>query len=625
MLESPVFRQGFLQHSCPQHSCLLNAPCLGGVCTITNGSQRGGNLFHSFSQFSLSNPTGVADFQTQAAIQNVIVRVTGVGTPFISNINGTIRTSNPANFFLLNPNGIIFGPGATLNIGGAFLATTANRIQFKDGTQFTTTDSAPLLTITAPIGLGFTGASGNISMQSSFLSAGQTDSFTDLALVGGNVTLNQTTLRTPGGRVELGGLASPGTVGLNVAGNNLSLSFPAESARADVSLFNSTLVNVQDGGGGSIAVHARNLDITGGSSLIAGIRQGNGNIDAQAGDITLNATGDIKIDGDGSGISNDVQQQAIGNGGNIKITTNQLSVTNGAQLLAITFGQGNAGNIMINATKGVTFADNGTAVFSTVGAINNNQNNLTIGKGGNIQITTDQLSVNNGAQLATGTFGQGNTGNVIINATKGVTLADSGTAVFSTVGGVNNNQNNLAIGNGGNIQITTGELSLSKGAQLQAVTFGQGNAGNMMINATKGVTLTDSAQLVTSTYGQGNAGNIIINAAKSVSLDGFAYSTGQILSTAILKTVGEVSSIQNNLVKGNSGNIQITTEQLLLTNGAQLVTSTLGQGNAGNVIINATKSVSVDGNQTAIFSTVGSVNNNLMLVPTDRVTLVMLR
>ena len=140
-----------------------------GACGITNGSTRGSNLFHSFQQFSLPNGDFAA-FITNPAIQNVIVRVTGVGQPFISNINGAISTSNPANFFLLNPNGIIFGPGAALDIRGSFLATTADRMQFQDGVEFRTTDPAPLLTINVPIGLGFTGVLKPIHMRSSFLS-----------------------------------------------------------------------------------------------------------------------------------------------------------------------------------------------------------------------------------------------------------------------------------------------------------------------------------------------------------------------------------------------------------------------------------------------------------------------
>ena len=203
----------------------------GGACGITNGSTRGRNLFHSFQQFSL--PNGAANFITNAAIQNVIVRVTGVGQPFISNINGAIATSNPANFFLLNPNGIIFGPGAALDIRGSFLATTADRMQFQDGVEFRTTDPAPLLTINVPIGLGFTGVPKPIQMRSSFLSPNVGDDFRDFVLVGGNISLDDTEVTTPGRRVELAAIGAPGTVGLAVSGNSLRLSLSDNLSRAD--------------------------------------------------------------------------------------------------------------------------------------------------------------------------------------------------------------------------------------------------------------------------------------------------------------------------------------------------------------------------------------------------------
>jgi large exoprotein involved in heme utilization and adhesion len=71
-----------------------------------------------------------------------------------------------------------------------------------------------------------------------------------LLLVGGNVSLDGGSLYARGGRIELGGLAGTGTVGLNVDNNNLSLSFPDVVERADVSLSNDAEVNVRAGGGG---------------------------------------------------------------------------------------------------------------------------------------------------------------------------------------------------------------------------------------------------------------------------------------------------------------------------------------------------------------------------------------
>jgi hypothetical protein len=45
------------------------------------------------------------------------------------------------------------------------------------------------------------------------------------------------------------------------------------------------------------------------------------------------------------------------------------------------------------------------------------------------------------------------------------------------------------------------------------------------------------------------------------------------------------------VIKGNGGNIQITTPQFLLLMTLKLLASTYGQGDAGNVIVNGTNSV----------------------------------
>ena len=192
---------------------------------ILNGIQRGNNLFHSFKEFSI--PTGgSATFQTKAAIENIINRVTGGN---ISNIDGLIKSQGNANLFLINPAGIVFGENVSLNIGGSFLATTAESILFEDGFEFSAieTHATPLLTISVPVGLQMGQNPGAIEVQgrghnlisedTSFapyvnpssliplqLRPGlQVREGKSLALVGGDINFNGGILNAETGRIDL--------------------------------------------------------------------------------------------------------------------------------------------------------------------------------------------------------------------------------------------------------------------------------------------------------------------------------------------------------------------------------------------------------------------------------------
>jgi filamentous hemagglutinin family protein len=149
---------------------------------LEGGAVRGGNLFHSFGEFSVPDGRG-AYFANPAGVANIFSRVTGGN---ISQILGTLGVLGNANLYFLNPNGIVFGPNARLDVRGSFLATTADSFQFPNGYAFSATnpDAPPLLTVNIPIGLNFRANPTKTIVNQGNLSTGQ-----DLTLTAGNLDL----------------------------------------------------------------------------------------------------------------------------------------------------------------------------------------------------------------------------------------------------------------------------------------------------------------------------------------------------------------------------------------------------------------------------------------------------
>ncbi|PMB14350.1 hypothetical protein CEN47_28235, partial [Fischerella thermalis CCMEE 5319] len=425
----------------------------------------------------------------------------------------------------------------------------------------------PQLTINIPIGLRFRDNPGNITSNSSL----EVQSGQSLSLIGGDVSLNGGRLAAPEGRFELGGLAEAGTVGFNPDG---SLTFPNNVARGNVTLSNQANVSVI-GQGGSIAVNARNLDISTGSGLFAGIPP-NANSDAQAGDIVINATDRVRIEGDSNSGTFIINVPFVGKAGDIVINTSILEGTGRFLIGSGVFGQGNAGNVTITATDRVSLQ--GLEGFNS--GITSLVADSATGNAGNITINTRSLSLSNSA-LLTSTLGEGNGGNIEINASESVSLNGSNSLLSAFTS---------SSGKAGNIIINTPSLSLSNRAGINTSTSGQGNAGNIIINAANSVSLGSESSLLASTFSSGNAGNIIIDAPNAtVSFDGVGTSA----STSVF---GESNFLGvDNVGTGQGGDIKINARSLSLTNGASLFTDTAGEGNAGNVTINATDNIQIAG------------------------------
>lgn len=157
---------------------------------IEGGAIRGSNLFHSFLEFNVGLTQRVY-FADPGSISRIVGRVTGNNASFI---DGTLGVAGSADLYLINPNGILFGPNAQLDINGSFLASTANGLTWGNGLEFNATNpqAPPLLTINLPVSLNF--APGNTSVLSS---EGQLTTGADLTLAAERLELQ--------GSVEAGG------------------------------------------------------------------------------------------------------------------------------------------------------------------------------------------------------------------------------------------------------------------------------------------------------------------------------------------------------------------------------------------------------------------------------------
>ncbi|MBW4469807.1 MAG: filamentous hemagglutinin N-terminal domain-containing protein [Stenomitos rutilans HA7619-LM2] len=590
----------------------------GPLFQINGGAVRDRNLFHSFEQFSLTQGQA-ALFNNAANITNIISRVTGGQR---SSINGLIRANGTANLFLINPSGILFGPNAALNLGGTFLATTASAMQFgSQGVYSATNPEAPPLLTVNPSALLFNQLANQSIISQARL---QVPPGQSLALVGGNVLLNQGALLASNGRIELGGLVGKGVVELDGSGDKLHLSFGAtDRSLADVTLINQSEANVRSGG--SIGIHAQNFSMANRSILRGGIALGEGSPGSKAGDIDLDVPGAVTLT-EGSFIANSTLGE--GDSGNVNIVAGSVLIKEGSQVNASTFGKGNGGTVTIRSQGAVTF--DGEAPNRQYSGTFSRVNEGATGNSGGIYIFADSLAVTNGALLTANTLGKGNAGSVTINVNRDVRFVGV-SAIDQFPSGAYSGVQGKAIGSSGGINITAQNLLLAGGAALDASTYGRGDAGKIAIQVSNAVqlkgtppgqladpggiysfigekaignssgislsarslSLDNGAALVASTFGQGNAGDINLQIVGPVTIDGgtvFLRNDGTtgVFSSGIFSSVSTIG-------KGNSGQINFTADSLAVTNGAVIASSTLGRGKTATVNINITGAALFDG------------------------------
>ena len=515
-----IFAQVIPDSSLGSENSILNGDVIEG------GLKKGNNLFHSFTGFSIREGK-VINFANPRGVTRIFSRVTGDNP---SKIDGALGVLGDADLFLINPKGIIFGPNASLHLGGSFIGTTAESVVFSDGTVFGSQASlsSPLLTVSVPVGLQFVNGAGSITNQSVYRRA------------------------LPPNLAEIAGI--PDTlVGLEVQPNK-------------------TLTLV----GGDIFLEGGSLTAFDGSIELISLGS-NSQVQLQPSDkgwaigtVGVQNFQDIKI----SGITNQPSYIASSiflepDTGEIHLQGRDISLIKGSQIQAV-------GGISIDAQGSFTVSGTLEAVFqgnvftSTSALIAEAVSEQT---GGKIAINTKRLILEQGGQISTGVSGifyylkfkpaTGVGGDVVINASESVNISGD----FSII-----NSRTIGIGNAGDILINAPRINLSDGGKITAFTESQGNAGNIQLRGVNRLNImgTDTGIFVSRIQGQtpslGSAGSIDIH-ANSISLD----------------EQGRINA-DSELIKG--GDIRLNISDLLTLRGGSEISTNSGR-DGGNIDIKA--------------------------------------
>jgi len=618
---------------------------------ITGGTRpgEGTNLFHSFGNFNVPHNT-IANFRNDSglATTNILGRVTGGN---VSNIFGSIQTTDfgSANLFLMNPAGFLFGPNATVHIGGMATFTSADYLKLEDGARFNAipNTTADALLGTSPIAtFGFLGSNpGAIQVQGSHL---EVQPEKGISLVGGHITiesgmldngtLQRAHLSAPNGQIQLASTASPGefdrlllplsnvngisfqsfgsttfapdsTVnvgGLNTVSirdnqfvlrvNDAVLTTAVNAGLKDtISLNNQSNITSSTssaGNAGDILLKAGTVNLM--HSNLFTSTEGKGN----AGSILLKSTA---LQAESSLISS----QAIaplglsgGNGGTIELTIGQTARLSNTSIDSQTTTNGDAGNIFVTADS-LTLATSQLTTGTTPDYL---QTGFTGGKAGNIEVNVNSLTMKDGLIVSQSSFSAGSAGTVAIKASE--SIAVSGTdilpfAVSTLTEGSPRFCPGATCGNGGTIAMVSPTIALN-GVGLNSTTTGMGNAGNILVNA-KNLAITNGAQITASAEGP-----VVTGAGGTVTIQGLTSPAQSVLINGVdsgifTKTEGT----------GVGGTINLSARTLTIQNGGTVSAGTLGiisTATGGSIIITATDQISMN-NGASITATSSNPND----------------
>ena len=604
---------------------------------ITGGTRPGGgaNLFHSFGEFNV--PTNnIANFLNETALptSNILARVTGGN---VSNIFGTIQTTNfgSANLFVMNPTGFLFGPNATVNVGGMMTFTTADYLKLADNVRFNAIPDAAadaLLTASPVAAFGFIGSNpAAINFEGGQLTVTEG---TGLALVGGDIHLNPdssstpSSIRAPGRPLQLTSVGGSGEV-------EASTGVPEPGmALGTITLGQGTILSTigdpsfNDGNGGAISIRSGQLIATGAQMLTspATFTAGSG------GPVSISTTGLSSFTDSLLDTHSDVGD---GGGGAVNVEASSIALQN-TQIRTGAFGDPITASTIVGAAGTVNLR--GIESVTLVGSSIDTTTRLSNGDGGTVTVTAPviafedsgivtqtgaefipSITANSGSVTLDGETSisltrsfiftdsietQGNSGSVTITAPI-VTIAGTPGDFFG-LGNINTSTHSFSgdpnSGHGGDITITGTNVTFTDSARLQSIADStpetSSRSGNIRVVGDEQVLLENGTLLLTTTNSSGNAGNIeliapdlIIRGDSRLSSDTFATGgAGTIRLLGTEKVTLESGSIVSTTAvplffDAPAGVIEVKTPQLLITGGSALQSSTLGSGPGGTITV----------------------------------------
>ena len=503
------------------------------------GEHRGRNLFHSFDRFNVHAGES-ATFTGPPTVENIVSRVTGGEA---SSINGNIgSTISGVNLFLLNPNGVMFGPNASLSIGGSFHVSTADELRFADGRVMSThLGGESSFSVASPVAFGF------VREQPAPITVDQSDLQVQeeqtLSIVGGDITVSGGSLQAPGGTLALASLAASGEVPLGKAVQGMVLD--TIEAFGGINLSDNTLLSTDGNGGGQIVIRGGQLTVDRGTVVTA---NNTGNIDSPGVGIDIEVADDLTVTNEAFILSGVL---GSGRAGDIRVRANRVTISDNAQIASLNIPRGESGDIVIEAADSVSVIDRyGDSKQTGILSFGGGQNEPN-----EVRIKTSRLEMSGGVIGTPATdLVQGRAGNVVINVDQ----------LIMRYGAVIDSRS-IKGARGGTIRITAQEVWLSDNSQITTNAI-EADGGDIEIDA-EVLRLQDSS--ITSTVagsGETRGGNI------SISLES-------------VLVVLERSRIEAEAEAGRGGIIRI--EGFLLSDPDSKVSADSDRGTDGTIVIRA--------------------------------------